>query len=372
MGLTRSAGQTVLYHGKSDVGMVREENQDSFSICVPRSSEEALQKGLLLVVADGMGGLAQGARASQMAVEALEEIYLGEPGVEDDEETSELLLRAVHEGNRRIFGETESLPEHQSMGSTLTALALLDGRALVAHVGDSRAYRFSREAGLEQLTRDHTLVQELADRGEIEPDSLPFLLNRNVLTRGLGLQEDVEVDLIALPQTGVGETFLLCSDGLYDVVTDAEIESRLIAHGDSQADFLDDLIELARGRGAPDNVTVVVARLEPAEVPGVRDGEDSGGALPRDARSGSSLALGFLPRSLFQPLSYFLAFALGALLTLSFQAPPAGPEAAESLEESAAALSRHPAVEAFDSGELTQGVSLAEKLREFLAWLATR
>ena len=149
------------------------------------------------------------------------------------------------------------------MGSTLTAMVILEGKGLIAQVGDSRAYGIPESGALDQLTRDHTLVQELADRGEIEQDSLPYILHRNVLTRGLGLQDDVEIDLFEVDDVKTGDQFLLCSDGLYDVVTEAEIESRMKSQGAAQGELLDYFIELARSRGAPDNVTVVVARVEP-------------------------------------------------------------------------------------------------------------
>ena len=312
MGLSRTVGQTVIYHGRSDIGMVREENQDSFCIQIPEAPEDARNKGILMVVADGMGGLAYGATASRFAVESMQEVYYGSEG-----DPAELHVLAAVEGNRRIHNETMSLPGNQPMGSTMTSLVLLEGCALLAHVGDSRAYRFSTERGLEQLTRDHTLVQELAERGEIEPDSLPYLLHRNVLTRGLGLQEDVEIDRIEISETMPGETFLLCSDGLYDVVADSEIESRLIAHGSMQVDLVDDLIELARSRGAPDNVTVLVARIETNEETKATPSVSPAGV--GDFEGDERRALGILPRSLFVPISYFIVFALGVLLSLHFE-----------------------------------------------------
>ncbi len=367
MGLTHSVGQTVIYHGKTDIGIVRDENQDAFSIRAPENNEEAAEKGLLLVLADGMGGLANGAQASSNAVSTVSELYYGE--WEQDENRSELLKRAALEANRRIFAESAALPGNMPMGSTLTTMVLLDGRGLIAHVGDSRAYRFSNDEGLEQLTRDHTLVQELADRGEIEPDSLPFMLHRNVLTRGLGLQEEVEVDILEIQETRIGDTFLICSDGLYDVVTDAEIESRLIAHRASQAELLDDLIELARTRGAPDNVTIVVARIEEAE--GFSRSLDPvpGQSLSPVAGNVDIPAFGFLPRQIFIPLSYFAVFALGVLLALNFQMKTEKYGNMSTLEGQINQLTNDPKVESFDAQLKTNAPGLKQRLIQFLEWL---
>ena len=257
MGLTRVSAFKFFYAGKSDVGVVREENQDAFAIVAPESAGSLGERGLLLVVADGMGGLACGATASQLAVAAMTEIYFSTGGT-----PREALLAAAKEANRRIYQESQKLPGNQTMGSTLTALVLSAGHGLIAQVGDSRAYGLSESSALSQLTRDHTLVQELVERGEIEPDSLPYTLHRNVLTRGLGLEEDVEIDISEISDIKFGDQFLLCSDGLYDVVTEEEIESRLRVQSDSLDAPLDYFIELARSRGAPDNVTVVLVRVE--------------------------------------------------------------------------------------------------------------
>jgi protein phosphatase len=273
-----------------------------------------------------MGGLAHGGTASQLAVNTVRELYYAGQGPPAAD-----LVAAAREANQRVFEEAQRLPGSQPMGSTLTALVILEGRAIIAHVGDSRAYRASRGGGLAQLTRDHTLVRELAERGEIEPDSLPYLMHRNVLTRGLGLQEELEVDVIEINDLQVGDTFLLCSDGLYDVVADSEIDSRVVAHGSAQEEFLDDLIELATSRGAPDNVTVLVACVQAAEPVSAKGDWSAGRDGIETPPAGERLAFGFLPQAFFAPLSYFAAFALGALLTLNFQSPrPAPPSQAPS------------------------------------------
>jgi hypothetical protein len=229
------------------------------------------------------------------------------------------LLKAAEEANARIFQEAQNHPGGQPMGSTLTAVAFLGDRATIAQVGDSRAYRIAEESGLAKLTRDHTLVQELADRGEIEPDSLHYLLNRNVLTRGLGLQEHVDVDIFEIEGIRSGETFVLCSDGLYDVVAESEIEGHALSFGADVESLVEHLIELARGRGAPDNVTLVAIRVQEPE-------SESAAQHRLLAFDGSAAAPGSAPgkSTLFTPLSYFAVFALGALVTLFLEERPAG------------------------------------------------
>src|SRR5262245_39307326 len=164
-----------LIRGHSDIGIVREENQDALVIHEPADPDLLGKKGCLVAIADGMGGLEEGSTASRLAVEALLRSYYGDPGP-----PREALEKAVREANRAIYQQGRGGEGRRLMGSTLTALVLAGGRAAIAQVGDSRAYRY-RGGSMEQVTRDHSLVRELADRGEIDELSASYAFHRNVL-----------------------------------------------------------------------------------------------------------------------------------------------------------------------------------------------
>jgi protein phosphatase len=302
--------------------MIREENQDGFTVLEP--SEASSDKGVLLVIADGMGGLAGGATASRIAIEAIRKSYQ-EAG--RDVRPADALKAAVARANNLIHAHAVGLPEHEPMGSTVTALAIIDSYACIGHVGDSRAYRIPPSGPIRRLTKDHTWVEELAKRGELDPSSLQYSLHRNVLTRGLGLREEVEVDVVEVEDVVVGDFFLLCSDGLHEMVEDVEIETRLRARGADIRAAVADLIELARDRGGPDNITVVVARVEAGGAPEAAAsqyrGEDpgEGGSVSSAAREG------IFPRSGFIYLSWFVAFALGVGAVLLLEEIPRHEEA---------------------------------------------
>jgi serine/threonine protein phosphatase PrpC len=247
---------------------------------------------------------------------------------------AEALKAAVIKANGLIHAHAAGTSEHEPMGSTVTALAVIDGYACIGHVGDSRAYRIPPSGSIRRLTRDHTWVEELAKRGELDPGSLQYSLHRNVLTRGLGLREEVEVDVVELEDVVPGDSFLLCSDGLHEMVEDVEIETRLRARGADIRATVADLIELARDRGGPDNITVVVARVEAGSAPEAQ-ASDQGRVEESERGSASSSAReGLFPRSAFIYLSWFVAFALGVGAVLLLEeiprredgaGPPAGP-----------------------------------------------
>ena len=300
--------------------MVREENQDSFRIQLPENSDQERSQGRLLVLADGMGGLAYGGQASQIAVKSICEVYYKG----SDGDLAEDLVDAVKTANLRIFEESQNLPGNQPMGSTVTTMAIVEDHAVVVQVGDSRAYRITKEKGIEQITHDHTLVQELADRGEIEPDSLHYLLNRNVLTRGLGLQQDVDVDVFELKELTPGETYLLCSDGLYDVITNSEIETHVHSYGRDLEVLVQSLLDLARSRGAPDNVTIIVGRVETSEAPvSATDPMPSGATSSTVTGDRLTAHAEETPwrQVILTPLLYIVVFALGAIFALILQTP---------------------------------------------------
>lgn len=246
-----SAGRALLLVSqRSDVGCIRENNEDQVSADNGRDPEQ----GVLLLVADGMGGAAAGEVASGIAVETVRDAFFRG---RERFGPAEALKRAVILANEAVCERAFSDPELEGMGTTLTAVVVVGSEAVVGHVGDSRAYLVSEgEIGL--LTRDHTLAAELAAVGGSDM-SVPSGA-KNVLSRCLGGAKEVEVDLSedTIP-LGDDDTFILCSDGLSNMVQPREM---LAIVGENDPDRACELlIELARDRGAPDNVTVQVARL---------------------------------------------------------------------------------------------------------------
>jgi protein phosphatase len=249
---------------RSDVGLVRSENQDS---CAEWSHPSGAR---LLLVADGMGGHRGGSTASRLAVEAVGEVFAAAAG--DAEAT---LRRAFAEANDRIQRRAEEEPRLSGMGTTGVALLFAaDGSAFVAHVGDSRAYRV-RGGAIEALTADHSLVAELMREGLLRPEEAEEHPGRHTILRALGTEEEVEVD-VAPVDVRPGDRFVLCTDGLSGVVADEEIARLLSENALPRA--VERLVALANERGGPDNVTVSAALL-----PGARGGP-ARRAAPRAAR----------------------------------------------------------------------------------------
>jgi len=251
----------VRLFGLSDMGQVREENQDSLRFESPEDEDRRRRRGDLLVVADGMGGLKDGKIASRLATDRIARDFY-----ESEGEPSQALLAAVQAANRDIFEYAQVQGGGQPMGSTCTALAVLGDKAFVAQVGDSRAYRYHR-GEIRQVTRDHSLVRELLDRGEIEKDSVQYTFHRNVLTRGLGLRHEVDVDLFELTDVESGDLFILTSDGLHELVTEGEFLAGIGRHRDDLNAFAQGLIDLANERGGSDNITAGLAAIGPVAPP---------------------------------------------------------------------------------------------------------
>jgi len=239
----------IEYCSRSDQGRVRTSNEDS---CV------ANIKSKIFLVADGMGGHAAGEIASQIAASAVEAVLsTGEP----DLNMEALLQAAVKTANTRVYETQKLKPECRGMGSTLTALTFQDNRYYVAQVGDSRAYLF-RDGSLIQLTRDHSLVWPLFEGGVITKDDIARHPQKNLITRSIGTHSEVEADM----QSGAaleGDIFLLCSDGLTDVLSDQDILHILSSGERSVRGICDALVSAANSGGGPDNVTVVIIRLAP-------------------------------------------------------------------------------------------------------------
>ncbi|MGH3320262.1 MAG: PP2C family protein-serine/threonine phosphatase [Streptosporangiaceae bacterium] len=229
------------YAARSDVGLLREGNEDS-GYAGPR----------LLAVADGVGGQAHGEVASAVAIATLAPLDEDVPG----SDLLGVLERSVRGANDELRRMVETDQALASMGTTLTAMLWSGGRVALAHVGDSRAYLL-REGGLHQITRDHTLVQSLIDEGRITEDEAATHPQRSLILRALDGHTDVEPDL-SIREALPGDRYLLCSDGLSSVVS-TETINQTLRGGDDLDEVVRRLIELANRGGGPDNITCVVA-----------------------------------------------------------------------------------------------------------------
>ena len=244
--------------GVTDVGRQREANEDTFVIDEP-----------LFAVADGMGGAQAGEIASQMAKDVLE------AGDDDAGTQEQRLIRMIRHANRLIYDLAASEESRRGMGTTTTAAILEDRTVTVGHVGDSRAYRL-RDGELTQLTRDHSLVNELVESGQLTPEAAENHPQRSIITRALGPEPDVDVDAHS-HNAQDGDVYLLCSDGLTGMVSDHEIAT-LLRNSGSLQEAADTLVRAANQNGGKDNITVVLFRVAhdadaPNEDSGVAAGE---------------------------------------------------------------------------------------------------
>lgn len=239
------------FAGATDIGQVRKVNEDSI-LLLPQHG--------LFAVADGIGGNRGGKVASQMVTGELARSALGsEKGLT----APELLetLTAINEKIYHLGSRTEALSR---MGTTCIVASVVEGKLALAQVGDSRAYLF-HDGTAKQLTSDHRLVQEMVDRGEITESQADAHPMRNILTRSVGGSESLEVDMFE-QQLQAGDTMLLCSDGLSDMVAHEEILSA-ISSGRRCDELVNDMIELANDFGGHDNISVVVVRTEAGDRP---------------------------------------------------------------------------------------------------------
>lgn len=237
--------------GISDVGAVRKQNQDAYYV------SPADARYPFAVVCDGMGGARAGNVASSMAVESFTAtVQEGLSGEKPDVEA--LLRRAVEQANELVCYRAAMDESCRGMGTTLVAAVVEPERIRLVNVGDSRAYEVSPQ-GIRQLTRDHSVVEDMVERGEITHEEARLHPQKNLITRALGAEAEVAVDSY-VTQRQTGTLILLCSDGLSNVVTDQEMLFELI-HGGPTAEGCERLLRLALSRGAPDNVTAVLIQL---------------------------------------------------------------------------------------------------------------
>ena len=275
-----SRHERLVCGGLSHPGKVRVNNEDHFVVAKLAKSMKILQSnlshtgltkfsdedGYLLVIADGMGGAAAGERASAVAVETIEQFTLNtlkwffHLGGKGESVLLEELRQSVESADRSIFAEAENNYHLSGMGTTLTLGYCVGADLYVVHAGDSRAY-LCREGNLEQITCDHTLVQLLVDNGMITPEAAKTHARRNVVTNVVGGPQPGVHSEIHKVRLRDGDLLLLCSDGLTEAITDAEVLDTLSHDGEPQA-IARRLIDQALHHGAPDNVTVIVARYQ--------------------------------------------------------------------------------------------------------------
>lgn len=239
----------------SDVGCQRENNEDRYSYWEPDSDPQFPLKGRLAIVADGMGGYEGGQEASRIAVETIEEVYAnavaGEPRT--------WLLEGFQAAHHRIQEYAEKYPDLHGMGTTCTAMALLDHRLYFAHVGDSRLY-LVRGSSISRLTHDHSYVSRLVENGVLRAEEAESHPQRHILTAALGAGSTITPD--SPPQAvslESGDVLVLCTDGLWGLLTESEIQAAMA--GKTAAEICDNLVGTAKRRGGPDNITMQVLRI---------------------------------------------------------------------------------------------------------------
>lgn len=264
--MSKTAGQTasprlkVVSAGLTDVGRKRNHNEDSFLI------DEELQ---LYVVADGMGGHAGGGTASRIAVETIDKELRRARESRDNPFIStsnlqdalipEALRTAVEKACLAIYTAAQEDSRLSGMGTTVISLVVKDDQAFFAHVGDSRAYLIRGEL-IQQISEDHSLVNEQIKAGMITPEEAKHSRYKNIITRSVGFEEEVQVDVMGVISEP-GDVFLLCSDGLANMLEDKEIHE-LVLQTDRFQDVPQKLIDLANERGGDDNITVIVVQVQ--------------------------------------------------------------------------------------------------------------
>jgi PPM family protein phosphatase len=260
------------YALRSDVGLLREGNEDS-----------AYAGPQLLAIADGMGGHAAGEVASAVAISAI--APLDDRGLSESHEMLDALAEAVAAARETLHEMSEADPATEGMGTTLTALLWYGAQVAICHIGDSRAYLL-RDEDLYQITRDHTLIQSLVDEGRLSPAAAANHPQRSLIMRALQGSTDADPDL-SMHTAKLGDRYLLCSDGLTDVVSDEAVHQTLVSVPDP-AQAVEQLIDQAIKNGGPDNITCIVADVVDTVTGPVRPSHDrvlAGAAANPDART---------------------------------------------------------------------------------------
>lgn len=239
--------------GLTDPGCVRTQNQDAYQIV-------KLERGTLLcVICDGMGGAKSGNVASSLALDVfVQEVKRNYHAGLDMGGVDQVLERAVKLSNFTVFDQASQFEEFEGMGTTLVALLVRGRQAFVVNVGDSRAYRVST-ASIRRITTDHSLVQLMIQSGELTPEEARYFPGKNYITRAIGTESIVRCDIFHV-DLNRGDCVLLCSDGLSNLLDDQEMLFEIV-HGVSRKQCCQRLLDIAKSRGAPDNVTSVLVQV---------------------------------------------------------------------------------------------------------------
>ena len=236
--------------GLTDLGCIRAQNQDTFLI------EKLDRQTLLCVVCDGMGGAKSGNIASTLAADVfVQEVKQTWTGDTNQNSVDQMLKNAVKLANFTVYDQSQQFEEFTGMGTTLVAVLISGGWATIVNVGDSRAYLIDR-GGIHQVTVDHSVVQLMVSRGEITPEQAKTYPGKSLITRAIGTETMVSCELFH-KKVSKGDYFLLCSDGLSNLMDDQEILFEG-AHGQDKSKCCQRLLDIAKNRGAPDNVTSIL------------------------------------------------------------------------------------------------------------------
>lgn len=241
------------YWGLTDPGCVRKQNQDTFLI------EQLDRNSAICVVCDGMGGAKSGNVASSLASEVfVQEIKRSYSSLMDREKCDQMLRSAAKLANFTVYDQAQQFEEFDGMGTTLVAALIRGKKVTILNVGDSRAYGINQD-GIFQLSTDHSVVQMMVDRGELTAESAKSYPGKNLITRAVGTESMVMCDIIHT-EAAKGDCLLLCSDGLSNMMDDQEILFEVV-HGGDPANCCQRLLDIAKTRGAPDNVTSVLIKI---------------------------------------------------------------------------------------------------------------
>ena len=252
-----SNGLKLAIYGVTDVGLNREHNED----CISWDKDLGL-----VLLADGMGGHNAGEVASEMAVTAVHDALLDvlspEMQATGTIKCDDAVREAVIYANEEIHEQANTRPDCAGMGTTLCLALFYEDKITYSHVGDSRIYRL-RNAELKQITQDHSLVQEMVDNGYLSEEEALISTSRNLITRALGIAPEVEVD-VATEVLDYDDIYLLCSDGLSDLVSESDIESTILENQYDLENAAKELIQLANDRGGTDNISVILVTMHEA------------------------------------------------------------------------------------------------------------
>lgn len=247
----------TLVAAKTDLGRVRENNEDKFEFYIPDGDDALARRGHIYLVCDGMGGHSAGQIASELACKTFIEVYLNHPA----SEPMAAGMAAVHAANRFVLDVGRAIIQRKGMGTTLSALLLVQDKALVVQVGDSRVYRL-RDGVLDQITTDQTWVEDVVAKGLLDREAAEQHEYRHMILQAIGGDNALEPQVHEL-ELRVGDTFLLCSDGLTNHLSNDQIHEELSANGPSEACWR--MVNQALAAGGSDNCTTLIVRVEGLE-----------------------------------------------------------------------------------------------------------